>query len=142
MTRISRAPVLSATRSRVSFWITASTSLRPLDHFNQPPALQPRHRPALAHDHGVADVRVVALVVGVQRARGAHDLLVATVAARHVDPHGDRLVRLVGDDHALARLLPAGAVLARWRALPARPRSPCLLTRASALYAPRLRLGP
>ena len=66
------------------------------------------------------------LVVGVQRARGAHDLLVAAVAPGDVDPHGDRLVGLVGDDDALADLLGAGDVLARrrrravvlaWRAL-------------------------
>ena len=53
---------------------------------------------ALAHDDGVADVGVVGLVVGVQRLRGAHDLLVAAVAPGDVDPHGDRLVGLVGDD--------------------------------------------
>src|SRR5947209_16262321 len=111
MTRISRAPVLSATRSRVSFWITASTSLRPLHHFDQPPALQARERPGLADDHGVADVRVVGLVMGVQRVRDAHDLVVAAVTTRHIDPHGDRLVGLVGYDHALAGLLPARAVL-------------------------------
>src|SRR5437763_10317466 len=117
MTRISRAPVLSATRRRVSFWIMRGfrCSLGALHHFNQPPALQPRERPALAHDHGVTDVRIVRLVVSVQRARGAHDLLVAPMAPSHVDAHGDRLVRLVRDDDALAGLLTAGAVLARWR---------------------------
>src|SRR3712207_8494912 len=51
------------------------------------------------------------LVVGVQRRGLAHDLLVGPVAAGHVDPHGDRLVGLVRDDHALAHLRPAGAVL-------------------------------
>src|SRR5579884_3278052 len=143
MTRISRAPVLSATRRRVSFWITAPSSLRPLDHFNQPPALEPRQRPRLAHDHGVADVRVVGLVVSVQRARRAHDLLVAAVAAGHVDPHRDRLVGLIGDDDALAGLLTTGAVLTRSRGLGLGSRPSCtrLLARPGALDAPGLRLA-
>src|SRR2546430_1800144 len=135
MTRISRAPVLSATRSRGSFWIIARSrrSLGPLHDFDQSPALQPREWPALAHDHGVADARVVCLVMSMQHARGADDLLVAPVAPRHVDPHRDRLVGLIGDDHALARLLTARAVLARRRGLdlgPAGPRGARLVARA------------
>ena len=102
--------------------------LRALHDLDQAPALGARQRPRLADDHGVADVGVVALVVRVQRARGAHDLLVAAVAPGDVDPHGDRLVGLVGDDDALARLLLAGAVLARRRRL------------GAAVLAPR-RLG-
>src|SRR4051812_19845448 len=39
-----------------------------------------------------------------QRRRRAHDLLVAAVTAGDLDAHGDRLVGLVGDDAALARL--------------------------------------
>src|SRR5579863_962984 len=48
-----------------------------------------------------------------QRRRGPNDLLVLAVPARHIDAHGDGLVSLVGDDHALARLLGPGLVLAR-----------------------------
>ena len=90
-----------------------------LDHlarssdFDQPPALAARHRAALTDAHGVAGVGVVALVVGVQLDRGAHDLVVALVAPHDVDAHGDRLVGLVGDDDALAHLRAAGAVLGR-----------------------------
>src|ERR1019366_882832 len=51
---------------------------------------------------------VVVLVVRVQGARAAHDLLVAAVAAGDVDAHGDRLGGLVGDHHALAP--PPGAL--------------------------------
>src|SRR4051794_437372 len=122
MTRISRAPVLSATRSLVSFWINASRSSSPLHHLHQPPALGPRQGPCLPDDHGVPDVRVIALVVGVQGVRGAHDLVVAAVAASHVDAHGDRLVGLVGDDYALTDLLDPRHALARGRGLAARSR--------------------
>ena len=62
------------------------------------------------------------LVVGVQRRRGAHDLVVAPVAPRDVDAHGDRLVGLVGDDHAGAHLRRAGRP-ARRRACPGRARA-------------------
>src|SRR5215213_5965149 len=110
MQRISRAPVLSATLSRVSFWITL---LRLLEHVRQAPALGARHGPALDHPHGVARARVVALVVRVDPRRGAHDLPVAPVAAGDVDAHDDRLVGLVGDDDALAHLRTARPVLGR-----------------------------
>src|SRR5215204_3777419 len=108
MQRISRAPVLSATLSLVSFWITL---LRLLEHVGQAPALRARHGAALDHPHGVARARVVALVVHVDPRRGAHDLPVAPVAAGDVDAHDDRLVGLVGDDDALADLGAAGTVL-------------------------------
>src|SRR6202020_1309798 len=143
MTRISRAPVLSATRRRVSFWIIAPASLRPLDDPDQPPPLGPRQRTRLAHDHRVADVRVVGLVVGVQRVRGADDLLVAAVAPSRVDPHGDRLVGLVGDHDALTRLLATGPVLARKLVLGHRAGDggASLLARAGPLDPPSLRLA-
>src|SRR5271166_836176 len=110
MQRISRAPELSATRSLVSFWITAAprSSSRPLQHVDEGPPLGPRQGPALDHPHDIPLVGVVVLVVGVHGARAADDLLVAAVAAGHVDPDRDRLLRLVGDDHALAN--PAGAL--------------------------------
>ena len=91
--------------------VSRSGSLGTLQHFDQPPALAARHRAALLDADGVARARVVALVVGVQLDRGAHDLVVALVAPHHVDAHGDRLVGLVGDDDALAHLRAAGAVL-------------------------------
>ena len=53
-------------------------------------------------------MRVVARVMRVHGVRGANDLLVPAVPARDVDPDGDRLVRLVGDDDALTGLLDAG----------------------------------
>src|SRR3954447_22375915 len=112
MQRISRAPVLSATFRRVSFWITARL-LRLLEDVDEAPALGARHRAALDHAHGVARARVVALVVGVELRRGAQDLPVAPVAAGGVDAHDDRLVGLVRDDDALAHLGAARAVLGR-----------------------------
>src|SRR4051794_1869488 len=101
MHRISRAPVLSATRRRVSFWIKL---LRPLQDLDQAPALEARQRARLHDADEVALVGVVVLVVGVQRRRRADDLLVALMTARGLDAHGDRLVGLVGDDAALAHL--------------------------------------
>src|SRR5688500_3891067 len=56
---------------------------------------------------------VVALVVGVQLDRRAHDLVVALVAPDHVDADGDGLLAGVGDDDALAHARAAGAVLRR-----------------------------
>src|SRR3954454_17606888 len=97
--------------------VSRSGSLGLLEDVGEAPALAPRHRAALDHAHGVARARVVALVVGVQLRRGAHDLPVAAVAAGDVDAHDDRLVGLVGDHDALAHLRPAGAVLGRLRGL-------------------------
>ena len=51
--------------------------------------------PAADDAHGVADVRLVALVVRVERRRGADDLLVHPVLARRVDANRDGLVGLV-----------------------------------------------
>src|SRR3984885_11112411 len=143
MTRISRAPVLSATRRRVSFWIIGPASLRPLDDPNQPPALGPRERTRLAHDHRVADVRVVRLVVGVQRVRGADDLLVAAVAPSRVGPPGDLLIGLVRHHDALTRLLATRPVLARKLVLGHRAGNggASLLARAGPLDSPSLRLA-
>src|SRR5690242_3666747 len=101
MTRISRAPLLSATRRRDSFWIIAaqlrhcrvaaynapetSSSSCPLQDALQPPALGSRHRAAFTHDYGVADMGLSSLVVRVQRARGANDLLVPGVPVGGID---------------------------------------------------------
>src|SRR5438445_3844537 len=79
MTRTSLAPVLSATRHRVSCWITRSSSrpslgsLHDLDH---PPPLRLRKRPGLHDPNGVAHVRLAGLVVRLQLGRTADDLAV------------------------------------------------------------------
>src|SRR3954465_2580345 len=85
MHRISRAPVLSATFRRVSFWITCT-----LQDLDQAPALGAAHRARLDHPHEVALVGVVALVVSVQRRRGAHDLLGAAGGAMFFGGRGGR----------------------------------------------------
>src|SRR3954453_15867488 len=110
MQRISRAPELSATLSLDSCWITL---LRLLQDLDQAPALGPRQRPRLDDPHEVALARLVALVVRVQLARAAHDLLVLRMAPRHLDRHRDRLVRLARDDAALAGLAARGVRLGR-----------------------------
>src|SRR5579862_5008669 len=50
-------------------------------------------------------MRVLTLVMGMQRGRGPHDLAVAPVPPGHVDPNDDRLTGPVGDDNSLASLL-------------------------------------
>src|SRR5215211_2640900 len=102
MQSTSRAPVLSATLSRDSCWIMGLPG--PLQHLDEPPALRAAERTALDEAHRVADVRLVALVVRVQRRRPADDLLVHPVLAGRVDPDGDGLVGLVRDDDALPHL--------------------------------------
>src|SRR4051794_16970163 len=104
MQRISRAPELSATLSLVSCWIIQAPLPGLLDHFQQPPALRPRERPRLDDPHDVALAGLVLLVVRAQGARAADDLLVGRMAAGDIDSHRDRLLRLVGDDDALADL--------------------------------------
>src|SRR3954462_7700402 len=109
MQRISRAPVLSATLRRVSCWITGCppTSAGPLHDLGETPVLGLRERTRLDDAHGVPDRGGVALVVGVELARAADDLLVLRVRLRHRDLHDDRLVALVRDDDAAALLAPA-----------------------------------
>src|SRR5215211_485067 len=111
----SRAPVLSATLSRVSGWTIELP--RPLQDLDEAPALAARQRTALDHAHAVALVRVVALVVRVQRRRLADDLLVHLVPPGALDAHGDRLVGLGRGDDALAGARAAGAVLLGGRRL-------------------------
>src|SRR5262249_49101816 len=81
-----------------------SGSSRPLEHVDEHPALGPRQRPVLDHSHDVALVRIVVLVVRMQRAGAAHDLLVPGVTTGNVDPHRDRLLGLVRNDDPLAHL--------------------------------------
>src|ERR1700722_14283797 len=63
------------------------------------------------------------------------------MATGRVDPHGDRLVGAIGDDHALADLLYAGRVLARRCRLGRTRASARLGARAHPYAAPGLRLG-
>src|SRR5687768_14772000 len=98
MQSTSLAPLLSATRSRVSCWIIgvapserpddpsgsparsfASGSLRTLQDLDQAPALLLRQRPGLLDAHAVAGAGVVRLVVGVQALGALHGLGVARV---------------------------------------------------------------
>src|SRR6266545_4918139 len=95
MHRSSRAPVLSATRSRVSTWTTARPLPRLLEDLDEAPALLPRQRPALGDPHEVAHAGLVALVVDVQLGGVAHGLPVDRVGPGHVDPHGDGLLASV-----------------------------------------------
>src|SRR5262249_31929176 len=79
-------------------------SLCPLQDLDQAPALGLRQRSGLDDAHRVALAGLVALVVSVESARAAHHLLVSRMTPRDVDPHGDRLFALVGDDDALPGL--------------------------------------
>src|ERR1700759_2329827 len=98
----SRAPELSATLRRDSCWIICLPRL--LDDVDQTPTLGLRKGAGLDDPHHVTLAGLVALVVSVQRARAADDLLVGGMAAGDVDADGDRLVAFVGDDDALADL--------------------------------------
>src|SRR4029077_12908855 len=60
-------------------------------------------------------MRIVVLVMRVQGARAAHDLLVAAMPAGGVDANGDRLVGLVGDDDSLTHLAHALGLCVHWR---------------------------
>src|SRR3954451_15026568 len=117
MHRISRAPVLSATLSLDSCWIIYGTRLLPglLENFDQAPALRARQRPALHHPHHVALVRLIGLVVRVEGVGLPQHLLVETVTADVLEPDGDRLLALAGDDDALADL--AGPRFTAWSRL-------------------------
>src|SRR5215212_2728425 len=107
----SRAPVLSATFSLDSCWITPLPCL--LEDLDEAPALRARQRPAFDDAHHVALVRLVALVVGVQPVGLAQDLLVETVAADALETDGDRLLALARHHNALPDLARAGLALGR-----------------------------
>src|SRR5688500_12356852 len=102
MQRISRAPVLSATRSLDSCWITVlpRKSLCDLDDLGQAPVLRLRDRARLDDLDDVADLGRVLLVVRLEALRAADDLLVARVGLDRVDLDHDRLVALVRNDGA------------------------------------------
>src|SRR5215218_9994295 len=116
MQRISRAPELSATFSLDSCWITSAVLLCLLDHVDQAPALGLREGTGLDDPDHVALAGLISLVVRVQRARAADDLLVSRMTADDVDPHRDRFLPLVGDDDALADLGRIGIALRARRA--------------------------
>src|SRR5215213_9212818 len=100
----SRAPVLSATRSLVSCWITVAHPLLlgDFDDLGQAPALRRRKWPRLDDADDVADLRFVARVVRVELGRAADDLL----------------VHRIGDDDAAALLPPAARLRFGGRHLP------------------------
>src|SRR4051794_18185642 len=102
----SRAPELSATRSRVSCWIMP-WSLRlpgPLEHFDHTPPLLARHGSSLLDAHAVALANLVALVVRVQPVGALERLAVARVTHAVDDADDDGLLHLRRDDDALAHL--------------------------------------
>src|SRR5438034_7417409 len=112
MQRSSRAPELSATRSRDSCWITRDLpSLRCSHDLLQAPALHPRDRPCLDDLDEIADLRLVRLVVGVEFGAPTDDLLVPRVDLDHVHTDDDRLVGRRGDDRPLAFLATPSDVL-------------------------------
>src|SRR3954453_11401969 len=128
MQRISLAPVLSATRSRDSCWITSellrhagslerslaeldsdatpggavdrTALLGALEDLDDPPPLRRRERPRLTDEDEVADAGDVALVVRLDLARAAQNLAVEGVLDAVLDLDDDGLVHLVADDVA------------------------------------------
>src|SRR3979411_516945 len=102
MVSSSFAPLLSATLSRLSCWITGPFLERQrssgfLHHLDHAPALVLGDRPGLHDAHQIADPALVGLVVRLEVLAALHDLLVERVTATvgHLDHH--RLVHLVRD---------------------------------------------
>src|SRR5919112_1048966 len=126
MHKISLAPVLSATRSRDSCWITStpsrasrscagppgsssaltagSRSLCLLENLDQPPALGRRQRAGFHQQHPVSDSRGVRLVMRFYLGGGSHHLAVQGVLLTVLKRHHNGLVHLVRDDVTLADL--------------------------------------
>src|SRR5512142_3471541 len=123
MHRISLAPVLSATRSRDSCWITSVSYVRQssvprrsrrvrsleellglLEDLDNPPALRRRQRPGLHEQHPVTDATRVLLVMRLQLAGTTDDLAVQRVLDLVLDRNDDGLVHLVADHEALPDL--------------------------------------
>src|SRR6266540_3585577 len=137
MHRISLAPVLSATRSRDSCWITTDSVLTendrprpgrpsgllgPLENLHHAPPLGGRQWPGLHQQDAVADAAGVLLVVRLQLAGTAQDLAVHPVLDPVLDLDHHGLVHPVGHDQALPGLAPVadlgrrrGAVRERFR---------------------------
>src|SRR3954449_10294913 len=132
MHKISRAPVLSATRSRDSCWITGVSyvcqffaaggeawrnegpsgrpstgpthSLGLFEDLHDPPPLGGGQRTGLHQQNPVADAARVLLVVRLQLAGTAHHLAVQRVLDPVLDRDDDGLVHLVADHQALPDL--------------------------------------
>src|SRR3546814_543388 len=100
----SLAPLLSATRRRVSCWIIGAPLLGPLDDLEQAPALVLGQRAGLHDADAVALAGVVDLVMADVALGARHGLAVARVGLAGLDLHDDGLVHLRGGDDALADL--------------------------------------
>src|SRR5215212_6742250 len=140
MQRISRAPVLSATRKRDSCWITdgllpygprgTRSSFGYLDNLGQAPVLRLGQRSGLDDPDDISHLGLILLVVGVEPGRAADDLLVLRMRLHRIDAHDDGLVHRARDDNtptllaASPRMLGLG--LARDRLALGRPLAPRL----------------
>src|SRR5579859_1089055 len=116
--KISLAPVLSATLSRDSCWITSTPAssrrsfppaIRPyllglLEDPSHAPPLGGRQRPGLHQQYTVADAALVLLVVRLVLLGTAEDLAVLGVLNTVFHRDHDRLIHLVADHEALAGL--------------------------------------
>src|SRR5229473_7491145 len=102
MQRISLAPELSATLSRVSCWITCL--LRLLHDLEHAPANLLRDGLRFGDADEVAHAALVLLVVNLELRAPLHRLAVEAVGLRRAHLHDDRLVHLVGNDGAQADL--------------------------------------
>src|SRR5690348_4503759 len=122
MQKISFAPVLSATLSRDSCWITSTPAifrrasepgglllLGLLEDLGYPPALSRRQRPGLHQQHPVTHAAGVGGVVRLVLLGTAQDLAVLRVLDVVLDLDDNGLVHLVADHEAF----PALAVAAR-----------------------------
>src|SRR3954470_10785395 len=75
-----------------------------IDDLDQPPPLVLRQRPRLDDAHGVADLRRVLLVVGLQPLRARHHLPIDRVRHATLDRHHHRLLHLVAHHESGTRL--------------------------------------
>src|SRR5437764_12233215 len=87
------------------------TLLSLLEDLGQAPVLRLAQRPGLDDADEVADLGGVLLVVSVELARAANDLLVPRVRLEGVDLDHDGLVHGARDDDATALLAPAARML-------------------------------
>src|ERR1044072_1479962 len=120
MHRISFAPVLSATLSRDSCWITSTPDyllLCLLEDLHDAPALGRGQRTGLHQPDPVTDSAGVVLVVRLVPRRTADDLAVQRVLDAGLDRDDHRLVHLVADHEALADF----AFVPDWRLTHRRP---------------------
>src|SRR6266478_7453067 len=116
MQRISFAPVLSATLSRDSCWITSTPAISRrhrsqadlllglLEDLGYPPALGRGQRPGLHQQHAVTHAAGVGLVVRLVLLGTAQNLAVLIVLDVVLDLDDNRLVHLVADHVAFPAL--------------------------------------